>query len=96
MWDFHTNFFNFYILQETNLHIKLRDHFIGVLMKLPDEDKLKQRVMDILAKWEQLLLNDFTGGCWAWTSPEWYDYSLVYVSKSKYHGERHVSAQTKS
>ena len=50
--------------------------------------------MDILAKWKQLLLNDFSGGGWARTSPELCDFSLVYVSKSKFHGERCVSAQT--
>ena len=60
-------------------------------MKLPDEDKLKQRVMNILAGWNQLLLNDFSGGGWARTSC---DFSLVYVSKSKFHGERCVSVQT--
>ena len=60
-------------------------------MKLPDEDKLKQRVMDILDKWEQLLLNDFSGGGWGRTSPELCDFSLVYVSKSQ--GESYVSAQ---
>ena len=58
---------------------------IGVLMKLPDEDALKQRVMNILAEWNQLLLNDFSSGGWARTSC---DFSLVYVSKSKFHGER--------
>ena len=62
-------------------------------MESSDEDKLKQRVMDILAKWEQLLLNDFNGGGWARaTSAVWNDLSLAYVSKSKYHGERYVSA----
>ena len=63
-------------------------------MKLPDEDRLKQRVMDILAKWEHLLLNDFSGGGWARTSQDLCDSSLVYVSKSKFHGERYVSVQT--
>ena len=63
-------------------------------MNSPDENKLKQRVIDILAKWEQLLLNDFGDGRWARTSSGWYDFSLVYISKSKYHGERYVSAQT--
>ena len=63
-------------------------------MKLPDDDKLKQRVRDILAEWDQLLLNDFVGGGWARTSPELCDFSLVYVSKSKFHGERYVSVKT--
>ena len=62
-------------------------------MKLSDEDKMKQRVTDILAKWEQLLLNDFSGGGWARTSPELCDSSLVYVSQSKFRGESYVSAQ---
>ena len=60
-------------------------------MKLPYEDKLKQRVTAILVKWEQLLLNDFSGGGWARTLS---DLFLVYVSKSKFHGKRYVSAQT--
>ena len=60
-------------------------------MKLPDEDKLKQRVMDILAEWDQLLLDEFSGGGWARTSPELCDVSLVYVSTSKFQGERYVS-----
>ena len=63
-------------------------------MKLPDEDKLKRRVMDILAEWEQLVLNDFCGGRWARTSPDWHDFSLVYISKSKFNGERFESVQT--
>ena len=48
--------------------------------------------MDVLAEWGQLL-NDFSGGGWARTSPDWYNFSLVYVSKSKSHGERYVSVQ---
>ena len=91
MWNFHTNIFLFFILQETNLHIELRHDDI---MKLPDEAELKQRVMDVLAEWEQLLLNDFSGGRWAWTFPGSSDYSLVYVSKDKFNGERYVSVQT--
>ena len=63
-------------------------------MKLPDEDKLKQRVMHVLAEWDQLLLNDFSDGGWARTFPELYDFSLVYVSKSKVHGERYASDTT--
>ena len=79
------------IFQETNLHIELRHYYIGILTKSPDEDRLEQRVMDVLAEWDQLLLNDFSGGGWATTSPELYDFSLVYVSKTKFHGERYVS-----
>ena len=63
-------------------------------MKLPDEDKLKQRVIDILAAWDQLLLNDFSGGCWARISPELGNFSLAYVSKSKFNGEHYVLVQT--
>ena len=76
------------ILQETNLHIDLR-HFIGVLMKLPGQDKLKRRVIDIMAEWDpsQILLNDLSDYRWARTSPELCD-SLVYVSMSKSHSER--------
>ena len=60
-------------------------------MKLPDQDiyKLKQRAVDILAEWDQLLLNDLSGYRWARSSPDLHDYSLVYVSKSKSHGERY-------
>ena len=60
-------------------------------MKLPDEDILKQRFIDLLAEWDQLL-NDFS--CWARTSSGLCDSSLVYLSKSKLHGERFVLAQT--
>jgi hypothetical protein len=65
-------------------------------MKLPDQDryKLEQRVKDILAKWDQLLLNDVSSYRWARTSPELCDFSLVYVSKSQSHGERYVSVHT--
>ena len=52
---------------------------------------MKQRVTAILVKWEQLLLNDFSGGGWARTLS---DFFLVYVSKSKFQGKRYVSAQT--
>jgi hypothetical protein len=85
-----------FILQETNLHIKLRHHVNG----LPDEYKLKQRVMDILADWDQLLLNGFSGGRWARARArarrfaELSNFSFVYISKSKFHGERHVSVET--
>ena len=92
MWNFYTNVLYYLIFQETNLHIKLQHYFIAVLMKLPDEDKSKQRVMNILAEWYQLLLSDFSGGRWARTFPGGYDFSLVYVSESKFHGERYVSA----
>jgi hypothetical protein len=93
-WNFNANFF--FILQGTNLHIDLRHYFIGALMKLPDQDtyKLEQRVKDILAEWDQLLLNDVSGYRWARTSPELCDFSLVYVSRSKSHGERYVSVHT--
>ena len=84
-------FFYFPIPQETNLHIKLQHYFNSDLTKLPEEEKLKQRVMKILAKWDQLLLNDFSGGRWAMTLVGWYDYSLVYISKSKFHGECYIS-----
>ena len=62
-------------------------------MKLPDQDeyKLKQRIVDILAGWDQLLLHDSSGYRWARTSPELHEFSLVYVSKSKSQGEHYVS-----
>ena len=64
-------------------------------MKLPDQDefKLKQRIIDILARWDQLPLNDLSG-CWAKTSPEFCDFSLFYVSKSKFDGEHYASVHT--
>ena len=46
---------------------------------------LKKRIIDILTEWDQLLLNDFSGCRWARISPELSDFSLVYVSKSKFH-----------
>lgn len=81
-----------FTLQETNSHIDLRHDFIGLLKKLPDQDtyKLKQRIIDILVEWDQLLMNDFSGYRWARTSPELLDFSLVYVSKSKFHGEHYT------
>ena len=85
MWNFHTKFiFIIIILQETNLHIDLRH----VLVKLPDQNESKQRAVGILTEWDQLLLNDLSSYRWARTS-ELCDFSLVYVSKSKSHGERH-------
>ena len=91
MSNFHTNILYFIILQETNLDIELRHRFNDFLMTLPDGDKLKQRVVNILAEWDQVLLNDLSGGRWVRTSPDWHDLSLVYVSKSRFHGERYVS-----
>ena len=64
-----------------------------MLTEVSDEDVLKQRVMNLLAEWNQLLLNDFSDGRWARTSSELRDstFSLVYVSKRKFQGERYVS-----
>ena len=54
-------------------------------------DKLKQSVIDILAEWDKLLLNDLPSYRWArpGISPELCNSSLVYVSKSKSHGEHY-------
>ena len=43
--------------------------------------------MVILAKWDKLLLNDLLSYRWARISSELCDLSLIYVSKSKFHGE---------
>ena len=82
-------FLYFLILQETHIYIKLRDYCIYLLTDLSDEDILKRSVMDLLDEWNQQLLNDFSDGCWARTSSKLRDssFSLVYVSKSKFHGE---------
>ena len=66
-------------------------------MVLPDQGtyKLKERAIDISVKLAPLLLKDLSGYRWARTS-ELRDSSnsLVYVSKSKYHGEPYVSVQS--
>ena len=53
------------------------------------DDKLKQSVIDILAEWDKRLLNDLPSYRWARISPELCNSSLVYVSKSKSHGEHY-------
>jgi len=77
-----------FFLQETNIHISFR-HALGRLMNLPDHDKyrLKQRVTDLLAEWDQLLLNNLDEYRWARTSPKLCDYSLIYLPKNKFHGK---------
>jgi hypothetical protein len=59
------------------------------LLKSPDHDKyrLKQRVTDLLAEWDQLLLNNLDEYRWARTSPKLCDYSLIYLPKNKFHGK---------
>jgi hypothetical protein len=92
MWNFHADIF-FHSSGVKFTHFDLRHQFIGILKKLPDQDtyRLKQRIIVILAEWDQLLLDDFSRYRWARTS-ELCDFSLVYVSKSKFHGECYVSA----
>ena len=60
------------------------------------DDKLQQSVIDILAEWDKLLLNDLPSYRWARISPELCNSSLVYVSKSISHGEHYhdVSVNT--
>ena len=63
----------------------------NISRRLCDQDKLKQRVIEILAEWDRLLLNDsdLRDYRWAKTSPELCDLSLDYVSKIKFQGERY-------
>jgi hypothetical protein len=79
-------------LQMTNVHIDLRRIIVEDWLTIPGEDKLKQRAIDILGQWEQLLLsNDLDDYCWARVAspspPRYCVHSLVYVPKDKRHGE---------
>jgi hypothetical protein len=81
-------------LQITNIHIDLRRIIVEDWLAMPGHDKFKQRAMDILDKWEQLLLNNLDDYCWvriASSSPlrpsDHLSLSLVYVPKDKRDGE---------
>ena len=77
---FHTVSF----LQETNIHVDLRNHLNNInLLKIlnQDQDELRSKIVNILAEWDQLLSNNLSGYCWARTSVQLDDFSLVYVSK---------------
>jgi hypothetical protein len=77
----------------TNIHIDLRRIIVEDWLAMPGQDKFKQRAVDILDKWEQLLLNNLDDCCWvriASGSPllRVRDHlSLVYVPKDKRDGE---------
>jgi hypothetical protein len=82
----------------TNIHIDLRRIIVEDWLAMPGQDKFKQRAVDILDKWEQLLLNNLDDCCWvriASGSPllRVRDHlSLVYVPKDKRDGECYVLA----
>lgn len=46
--------------------------------------------MEILDGWDQILLNNVGDYRWARSSSDWSDYSLVYLSKDKHHGEHFI------
>ena len=74
------------------MHIDLHRIIVGDWLMIPGHDKLRQRAMSILDKWEQLLLNNLDDYCWARIlSPQQFDnYPLVYVPKHKRHGEHYL------
>ena len=77
--------------QTTNIHINLRRILDEGWLTIPGQDKIKQRAIDILDEWEQLL-NNLDNYCWARVAspspPRPCDFlSLVYVPKDKRHGE---------
>ena len=83
-------------LQMTNIHVDLRRIIVEDWLTIPGQDKLKQRAMDILDKWDQLLLNNLDDYCWARVpsrSPlallsNGCDHlSLVYIPRDKRHGK---------
>ena len=101
----HINFF--LSLQMTNIHIDLRRIIVEDWLK--GEDKLKQRAMDILSKWEQLLLKNLDGYRWARVSSRSplalqpngpcnhrSHLSLVYVPRDKRRGERYFPTYRES
>ena len=80
----------------TNIHVNLRRIIDEGWLTIPGQDKIKQRVMDILDECEQLLLNNLDDYCWARVAsaspPRPCDFlSLVYVPKDKRHGECYFS-----
>jgi hypothetical protein len=83
----------------TNTHIDLRRIIVEDWLTIPGQEKFKQRAMDILDKWEQVLLNDLQVNDYFWarvaspSSPRPYNHhSLVYVPRHKRQGERHFPA----
>ena len=77
----------------TDIHIDLRRIIVEDWLAIPGQDTLKKRAVDILDKWEQLLLNNLDDYCWARilaspSPPRSCDIlSLVYVPKDKRRGE---------
>ena len=84
----------FFPFQLTNIHIILRRIIVEGWLTIPGQDNLKQRAMDILNKWEQLLLYnlDYYWARVASSSQLLCDHSLVYVPKDKRHGKRYFPA----
>ena len=83
----------------TNIHIDLRRIIVEDWLTIPGQDKFKQRAMNILNKWEQLLLNNLDDCRWARVESRsplrrrpCDHLSLVYVPKDKRHGERYFPA----
>lgn len=86
----------------TDIHIDLRRIIAEDWLTIPGQDTYKQRAMNILDGWEQLLLNNLDDYCWvrvASPSPpiaqKWDYLSLVYVPKDKRHGESNFPAYRK-
>ena len=90
----------------TDMHVHLRRIIDEDWLTIPGQDKLKQRAMDILDKWNQLLLNNFDDYYWARVPYRSsleplphvaYDHlSLVYVPEDKRRGERYFPTHMKS
>ena len=83
----------------TNIHVYLRRIIVEDWLTTLGQDKFKQKAMDVMNGWEQLLLNNLDDYCWARVassseSPARY-HSLVYVPRDKRHGERHFPAYSK-
>ena len=79
-----------FFLQVSNIHVDLRRIIVEDWLTIPGQDKFKQRAMDILDRWEKLLLAHLDDYCWARVASN--HLSLVYVPKDKRHGERYFPA----
>ena len=89
-----------------DIHVYLRRIIVEDWITIPGKVEFKQRAMDILDKWNQLLLNNFDDYCWARVpsrSPLGVlpnvacdHLSLVYVPEDKRRGERYFPTYMKS
>ena len=87
----HVEFYAYPFRQETHMHIDLHRIVVRNQLMIPGQDNLKQRAMNILDEWEQLLSNSLDDYCWARTSPQHLDnYSLVYIPEHKRQGEYYL------